>query len=438
MKPMDTNNNFFNPAFDGLVPSSTLFINEAVNQLWQQGEQAFHMGFGESRFDVHPRLQKSLSDSANKKSYLPARGLPALIDSVASYYTSKLGRPFSSSQVLIGPGSKSLIYGLQMVMGADLFLPTPSWVSYAPQAHLLGNKVSYIPSKVEDNYKLDLKALDTLITASDNPCKLLVINSPNNPSGEVMSDESLQELATYCRAHNIWVLSDEIYSQVCHGGIEHRSISRYYPEGTFVFGGLSKHLSIGGWRLGVALFPDSELGKQLLQKMVVFASETWSGVSAPIQYAAIAAYQEHDDIEQYVADCCAIHGVRTRYIRDALLDMGVRCSSAQGGFYIAANFDQYRSGLSNIGISTSADLARHLLNEYHIATLPGSDFGIPEKTQTLRLSTSYLDMETEFDSQRIFDLYNRGLGSKSLMTIDKHPATHGALVAFAKFMNSIN
>jgi aspartate aminotransferase len=435
---MNNNAMSFNPAFDGLVPSSTLYINEAVNQLWQRGEQAFHMGFGESRFDVHPRLQSALIDSANKKSYLPARGLPALIDSVASYYTSKLNIPFSSSQVIVGPGSKSLIYALQMVLNADLFLPTPSWVSYAPQAQLLGNKVNYIPSSVEGSYQLDINALDVLVKKSENPRKLLIINSPNNPTGEVMSNEFLEELAAYCRANNVWVLSDEIYFQVCHGEVEHVSIAKYYPEGTFVFGGLSKHLSIGGWRVGVALFPDTDIGKQLLQKMVVFASEIWSGVSAPIQYAAITAYQEHNDIEQYVADCCAIHGIRTRFIRAELIKLGIGCTNAQGGFYIAANFDRYRAGLNKLGISSAAELASHLLSEHHLATLSGSDFGVPPHTYTLRLSTSYLDMETEFDSQRIYDLYNGGLGSRSLMTIDNHPATYGALAAFAQFIKTIS
>ena len=89
-----TNTLIFNSTFEGLVPSSTLFVNETVNRLWQQGEQVFHMGFGESRFDVHPRLQNALSSHANKKSYLPAKGLAALINVVARYYTNKLGTPF--------------------------------------------------------------------------------------------------------------------------------------------------------------------------------------------------------------------------------------------------------------------------------------------------------------------------------------------------------
>jgi aspartate/methionine/tyrosine aminotransferase len=427
----------FNPAFEGLEPSSTLFVNETVNRLWQQGEQVFHMGFGESRFDVHPTLQSALAAHANKKSYLPAKGLPQLLDAVAGYYSSKLETSFSSSQVLIGPGSKSLIYGLQMVLDADVFLTTPSWVSYGPQAQLLGNKFQYIPSNVEDNYRLDIGALDAMVKASNNPCKMLIINSPNNPTGEVMSDSFLQELATYCRANDIWVLSDEIYFQVCHGDVEHVSISKYYPEGTFVLGGLSKHFSIGGWRVGVALLPDTELGKQLMQKMVLFASETWSGVSAPIQYAAIDAYLQHKDVERYVADCRDIHGIRTRFIRSGLVAMGITCTSAKGGFYIAANFDKHSTSLRKLGIHNAADLSKHLLQEYRIATLPGSDFGIPTTTYTLRLSTSYLDMETDIDPQRIFDVYKGGSDESNLMSLENHPATHAALAAFASFMQTL-
>lgn len=427
-----------NPAFNSLAPSSTLYINETVNRLWEQGERVYHMGFGESRFDVHPKLQKAIAEHANKKSYLPARGLPQLLKSVADYYSDKLAVPFSASQVIIGPGSKALIYGLQMVLDADVFLPTPSWVSYAPQATLLGNRFRYIPSKVKDNYQLDITELDTLVQASSNPCKLLVINSPNNPSGEVMTEEALQNLADYCRVNGIWVLSDEIYFQVCHGSVPHCSIARFYPEGTFVLGGLSKHLSIGGWRVGVALMPDTEEGRLLNNKMSVFASETWSGVSAPIQYAAITAYKQDPDIEQYIGDCCVIHGIRTRHIRAYLKRLGIRCTSCNGGFYIAANFDNYRTVLNKLGILTSGDLAKHLLSHYRIATLPGSDFGVPEETLTLRLSTSYLDMETEIDSQRILSLYKSGISESTLMSNAHHPNTSAAMKAFSDFVGQLN
>ena len=432
-----TTNFQLNSVFDGLKPSSTLHINEAVNRLWRQGEQVFHMGFGESRFNVHADMQDALREHADKKSYLPARGLPELCSAVAGYYSSKLGNSFAASQVVVGPGSKSLIYGLQMVLDADLFLPTPSWVSYAPQATLLGKRHHYIPAKPENDYRLEISELDKLVKASDAVNKLLVINSPNNPTGQMLSADFLQELADYCRANEVLVLSDEIYFQVSHGPVKHISISSYYPEGTFVLGGLSKHLSIGGWRLGVALLPDTDFGKQLTRNMVVFCSETWSGVSAPIQYAAIHAYSLQPGIEQYIADCTTIHAIRTNYCRQALVSLGINCSRSEGAFYIAANFDTFRASLQGLGITTSAQLAEHLLNQYHIAGLPGSDFGLAAETLTLRLSTSYLDMETSEDSQRIFDLYKTGVSDEKFMAAQNHPVTDAAMAAFSSFVQSL-
>ena len=364
-----------------------------------------------------------------------------LIEAVAGYYSEKLEVKFSPAQVIIGPGSKSLIYGLQMVLGADVFLPTPSWVSYAPQATLLGNRHWYVPASVENNYQLEIDKLDEVVTRSKkrspNSPRLLVINSPNNPTGQMFSAEFLQELADYCRTNDILVLSDEIYFQVSHADVEHVSISRFYPEGTFVLGGLSKHLSIGGWRVGVALLPDTEFGRQLMQHMVIVASENWSSVSAPIQYAAIKAYSLDPEVEQYVADCCAIHGMRSQMIRTALSNTGIRCTEAHGAFYTTANFNSFRAPLANLGVTTSGELARYLLDTYRIATLPGADFGIPETELSLRLSTSYLDMEKSGDPQRIFNLYKSGIGSKTIMSNEHHPVTHQALNAFTNFVTTL-
>lgn len=360
-----------------------------------------------------------------------------LTDAVARYYSDKLSCDFKSNQVIIGPGSKAIIYGLQMALEADVFLTTPSWVSYGPQAELLGRKYHYIPSDPEQDYEFDFAAFDKLVKQSDNPCKLLIINSPNNPTGQVFTESFLMELAAYCRSNNIWVLSDEIYFEVCYANAPHMSIAKYYPEGTFVLGGLSKHLSIGGWRLGVGLMPDTEQGSEILSKLCVIASEIWSGVSAPVQYAALEAYSLDPDIEKYVEECRSIHGVRTRYFNQALREMGVRCTRAEGGFYITANFDDFAAGMSKLGIHNSAHLAAHLLDNYSIATLPGKDFGIPEKTHSLRLSTSYLDIETEFDAGRLLSLYRSGVGVKTFMSEQHHPNTHAAIEAFSRFINTI-
>lgn len=431
-------NNFrFNPVFNNLKPSSTLFINEQVNRLWARGEKVFHMGFGESRFNVLEDLKISLATHSDQKSYLPARGLPELTEAVANYYSVKLSQEFSSQQVIVGPGSKAIIYGLQMVLGADVFLPTPSWVSYAPQATILGNRYSYIDSSAENDYRLEISELDKLVRSSSNDSKLLIINTPNNPTGQMMTDGELQALASYCRDNKIIVLSDEIYFQITHADNTHVSISKYYPEGTIICGGLSKHFSIGGWRLGVGILPDTEFGQKLMEIMVTLASETWSGVSSPIQYAAITAYSLAENIEQYVDDCRSIHGVRTRFCHRALSQLGVRCSRADGAFYIAANFSEYAEGLGRKGINTSSKLAVYLLEEHKLATLPGSDFGLAAEDLTLRLSTSYLDMESSQDSQRIFDLYKSGVDDQEFMSKLHHPMTNAAMFAFKDFLESL-
>ena len=129
------------PYYRDLVPSPTLRINETVISKWRAGETVYHLGFGESRFPVHPLLLAALNEHAKAKSYLPSRGLPQLLDAVAAYYTRHLGIDFDAGQVVIGPGSKALIYAIQMAVGAELYLPTPSWVSYAPQARMLGKPV---------------------------------------------------------------------------------------------------------------------------------------------------------------------------------------------------------------------------------------------------------------------------------------------------------
>ena len=427
-----------NPFFGNKTPSSTLAINETVKQRWAKCETVYHMGFGESRFAVHPKLQQALKDNAAQKSYLSAKGLPELCESVASYYSEKLGLDFLPKQVIIGPGSKPLIFALQQALDADLFLPTPSWVSYAPQAELLKNKFFYIPSKAKNNYQFAFEAFDKLVKQSSNPNKLLIINSPNNPTGQMLSAEFLQNLATYCRKRNILVLSDEIYFLVAHPKQRHTSIAEFYPEGTFILGGLSKHLSIGGWRVGVAVLPNTVSGERLMAAMSVVASETWSSVAAPIQYAAITAYSGDEDIESYIKTCTRIHGVRTQFLYNQLTNLGILCTKPEGAFYITANFNSWAEQLKTIGVNTSAELAKYLLDKHDLATLAADSFGAQEDVLSLRLASSYLDMEKDTDSKRLVDLYVSDISENEFMSSENHPNTHAVVQEFMRFIVSVS
>ena len=417
------------PYYHGLAPSPTLHINEIVNRLWREGRIVYHLGFGESRFPVHPKLLAALEEHGRAKSYLAAQGLFELREAVAGYYTTELGQSFSSEQVIVGPGSKALIFALQMALAADLFLPSPAWVSYEPQGHMLGKDVHYVPSRAEDNYALDLDALGALIDASNANQHLLVLTSPNNPTGMMLDDTALADIAAFCRERNVIVLSDEIYFRVSHSR-DHHSIVSHYPEGTIVMGGLSKHLSIGGWRVGVALLPDTPAGAELRKAMTAIASEVWSAVASPVQHAAIVAYSHDPDIEAYTDTCAAIHGIRTRFLRDRLMMLGIHCTPADGGFYVTANFDAFREPLAAVGVHTSADLANWLIDEFAIATLPCSAFGLPESMLSLRLASSYLDMETDADGERVLEAYRTD--PSTLMGEAQHPNFHACLAAFGR------
>lgn len=433
---MQNNPITISPTLSGrLNPSATLLINEKVNQMWAAGQTVYHLGFGESRMPVHPKIEEALRENAHRKSYLAGQGLSELREAVAGFYGREMDITVDPSQIIIAPGSKILLFALQMALGADLILPTPSWVSYAPQAHLLQRSVHTISASIDTQYELTIDALDRTIAGVNAP-KVLLLNSPNNPTGRMLSEAQLRELADYCRTKQIMVLSDEIYGMVAHGAQPHRSIQQFYPEGTVVLGGLSKHLSLGGWRLGVAILPDTPAGKTLMQAVRVIASETWSSASSPIQYAAITAYSDDRDIVEYIDECTEIHRSRTRHLWSWLSELGINCTEPQGGFYMVANFDRWREPLVKQGIDSSEQLATHLLETYQIATLPGTAFGIPAHELSLRLSTSYLDMETDVDAARLVAAYRSGVDEETF-TRDHLPMMNGAVRQFGRFVTAL-
>lgn len=424
------------PRLSGFETSPTLAINEKVNALWAAGEVVYHLGFGESRFPVHPILASALAANAHHTSYLPSQGLPALREAVAGFYQRHFGLDAAPDRVLVGPGSKPLIYALIQALDGDLVLPTPSWVSYQPHALMAGKRVFWAPASPADGYEFDLEALDTTLRAAraaGGSPRLIVFNSPSNPTSRMLAPALAAEIADYCRRQGLFVIADEIYALTAHGHVPHHSLARDYPEGTAVLGGLSKHLSLGGWRLGVAVLPAGPDGKALLAAARTVAAEVWSSPSAPVQYAALAAYSGDQAIEDYIYTCTRLHALRTQYLWQGLTAMGVSCPRPDGAFYVFANFDRWRPALAGRGITNSPELANHLLDAYQLATLPGSAFGAPSHDLTLRLSSSYLDMETEAKARRLLAAYRSDLSPGELLR-DHHPATNAALDRFRRFL----
>lgn len=135
--------------------------------------------------------------------------------------------------------------------------------------------------------------------------------------------------------------------------------------------------------------------------------------------------------------CAHIHSVRSKFIQSELVKLGIRCTEPMGAFYITANFDPWADALARIGVSNSQQLAEYLLTEFSIASLSADSFGVPEKELSLRLSTSYLDFESESDSRRLIDLYTSGISDQEFMSAEHHPNTHAALRAFAECVDRL-
>lgn len=376
----------------GMPVSATLKINEEVAARRAAGETIYHMGFGESPFPVHPRIAQALSDNAGFNGYPPTLGFPDLTDAALAYFPKRLAFSDQEIDVIVGPGSKDLIFAAQIAIDGDILLPTPSWVSYAPQARLTGNRAIRIPTQASNHHKLTgamiVQTVERARTEGMNPRKL-VLNYPNNPTGLGLDRDDLEDIAEACRQTGLIVISDEIYSLISHGG-PHQSIAAFYPEGTIVTTGLSKHLSLGGYRVGFAFVPRALDG--LLQAMAAVASETWSGVSNPIQRASIEALKEHSDVEDFISRCTKIHCMTSNYVRDELIKAGIDYPPLAGAFYLYPDFSGFADRLETAyGVTTNEELAMDLLSRVSVATLPGREFGELDNILTLRLAITDYD-----------------------------------------------
>lgn len=372
----------------GLPQSATLAINEKSNQLKKQGKMIYRLGLGQSPFPVPQQVVDSLKNNAHQKDYLPVKGLPELRNAVADYYCRKTRVCFNGEDVMIGPGSKELMFLLQLVYYGDLVIPTPSWVSYAPQADIIGRHVRWINTSRENNWLL--KPADLVEHCKDDPDKprIVILNYPSNPCGVTYTIEELKAFARVARQYRIILLSDEIYGELHFQG-RHSSIAQFYPEGTIISSGLSKWCGAGGWRLGIFVFPESL--RWLQNAIANVASETFTSTSAPIQFAAVQAFRGSEQIESYLLRARWILQIIGKYIARKLKENGVNVASPEGAFYLFPDFSSYSEKLKKRGITNSIQLCERLLDETGVAILPGYSFGRPLEELTARIA--YVDFD---------------------------------------------
>ena len=376
----------------GMRPSATVAINEHSNALIAAGHTVYKLGLGQSPFPVPPSVVESLRQHAHRKEYLPVRGLPELRSAVAEFHRRRAGlqASYSADDVLVAPGSKELMFIVQLAFYGDLLLPSPSWVSYSPQARIIGRQVNFLPTALADRWMLRPATLDAHCRHDRGRPRILILNYPSNPTGQSFSRDELAALAAVAREHQLIVISDEIYGELHHAGA-HASIAEFYPEGTILSAGLSKWCGAGGWRLGTFLFPPQL--RWLRDAMTAVASETYTTTSAPIQCAAVTAFACGPDIDQYLRRARDILRALGSWSSERLASAGARCHRPEGGFYLFPDFSDHAPRLQARGIRDGDALCQRLLADTGVAILPGSDFGRPAGDWTARLA--YVDFDGE-------------------------------------------
>ncbi len=419
----------------GLPASATLSVNDRVREMWAAGRNVFHLAFGESRWPVHPRIAEALSANAQKRSYLPAAGIPELRSAIAGHYRRVFDLDVGPEQVVTGPGSKSLLFATLLSLGEEILIPRPSWVTYAPQVHLLGKPITWVPTYPEDRYQVGTEVLQEALQASrqdmGNP-EVLILNNPGNPTGTMGTPEENGKLAELCREQELMVISDEIYARTAFTDSPFVSMGKLYPRGTVVMGGLSKDLSLGGWRVGVAVVPPTKAGKALATALTNIATNVWSCVAAPVQYAALVAYAGDPEVEDYVRLCARMHAVRTLYLHALMERLGVQCVRPAGAFYIFPCFDAWREALAARGVHTDEELALHLLEKYEVAALPGSAFH-SVRDLCLRISSSFIDANTDESADALVAAWRADPDPERFIR-DHHPRLQKVAERFGEFI----
>jgi aspartate aminotransferase len=361
--------------------SATLAAHQVVEARRRAGLPVLPMSFGQAGVPVHPLLAEALAGAAGRTAYGPVAGEPALREAAAGYWTRR-GLPTDPAQVLAGPGSKALLYAALQAVGDDVVLPRPSWVSYAQQAALLGHRAVFVPAReggVPDPALVPPGA------------RAMVLTLPDNPTGRLAGAETVRAACEIAREHDLVVISDEIYRDLVYGA-EFTSPAQLAPERTIVTTGLAKSLALGGWRIGVARFPEGPL----LDAALTMASELWSCPTVPVQVAAALAFAEPDPIRSYVDKARRLYERVNTAVAGRFAAAGAAVEAPQAAFYSYPD-------LRGLVEGTAAEVATRLLDEHGLALLPGTEFGEPADSLRFRVATGQLTGETDDQRREALD-----------------------------------
>ena len=360
-----------------LTPSLTLAVDSKAKAMKAEGIEVFGFGAGEPDMDTpeHIKVAAITALQQGRTKYTPSAGIPELRQAISQKFLKDNGLDYKSSQVIVSNGAKQSCFNAIAAVvneGDEVIIPAPYWLSYPEMVRLVGGQPVIVETREENNWKLTAEDFENAMTPRT---KMIIINSPGNPTGSVYTRDELRALAEVAAEEDIFILSDEIYEKLTYDGAEHISIASVSPEAydlTITVNGFSKAYAMTGWRLGYLAAPEP-----IARAIDSMQSHMTSNACSFAQYGGLAALTGD---QQCVVDMREEFDIRRQYMFERLTQIpGVTAVRPQGAFYVLAN-------IGGLGIK-SQNFADRLLSKANVAIVPGIAFG-DDRTVRLSYATS--------------------------------------------------
>jgi aspartate/methionine/tyrosine aminotransferase len=381
--------------------SPTLRVAALAEELKRQGHDVLDLSAGQPDFPTPEGVKQAgvRAIENNRTRYTANNGTQELRDAIVQRIRRDHDLDYDADQILVSPGAKASLYFACMTLiepGDEVIVPSPYWVTYPEQIRLAGGTPVFVPCRGEDGFRLDPDRLAAAITAKT---KALILNDPSNPTGASYSEEQLRPLAELCDRHNLWIVSDEIYSRLLYDGRRFVSIATLgdaIRERTVMINGMSKAWSMTGWRVGWTAAP-----RPVIDGMAKLQSHSTSSVTTISQFASIEALNHCD--EEIGRRVDAFQQRRDRIVERLRGIEGVRCTVPEGAFYVLPECSGRLKHMD--GVDDGIELSEFLLERARVAVVPGEAFGA---AQHLRLSYAVALEGIDEGMDRIEQAFERG------------------------------
>jgi aspartate aminotransferase len=357
-----------------IKPSPTLAMNAKALSMRAAGIDVISFGVGEPDFDTPKHIREAATQAMEEgfTRYTAVGGIPELKDAIVEKFRRDNNLNYEPDEVMVSCGGKHALFNLAQAFlnpGDEVIIPAPYWVSYPPIVLLAGASPVVVGTKEADDFKLSPESLETAITPRT---RLLILNSPSNPTGSVYTESELRALTEVILKHDIWVVSDEIYEKLIFDEKPFHSVAQISEEAkskTFVVNGVSKTYAMTGWRIGYVAGP-----REIMAGMNKIQSQSTSNPNSIAQKGAVAALNGPQDFIKVMLE--AFNQRRKHLLQRLNAIKGVHCNEPGGAFYAFPNFSHYfNTKTEEKTIHGSVDLCEYFLTEARVALVPGMAFG---------------------------------------------------------------